>query len=229
MSLEMPDRARARQLAAEYYAKGDPTGWFEQLYREAEEGKSTVPWADHKPSSVLLDFCISRHLKTDGRSALTVGCGFGDDAEQLAALGFATTAFDISESAIRACRKRFPQSCVHYVAADLLNPPADWSHSFDFVFESNTFQVLPRELRARAMERVAEFVRPGGTLFLIARARDENDSPGKMPWPLTRLELNRLVETGLHELSVEEFYDAEDPPVRRVRASYVRPGSSGVE
>ena len=86
MGLEMPDRTRARQLASEYYAKGDPTGWFEQLYREAEEGKSTVPWADHKPSSVLVDFCTDQYSATAGKSALTVGCGFGDDAEQLAVL-----------------------------------------------------------------------------------------------------------------------------------------------
>ena len=39
----MPDRTRARQLAAEYVAKGDPTGWFEQLYQEAEAGGSPIP------------------------------------------------------------------------------------------------------------------------------------------------------------------------------------------
>lgn len=222
MGLVMPDRTRARQLASEYYAKGDPTGWFEQLYREAEQGKSIVPWADHKPSSVLVDFCTGQRLAAAGKSALTVGCGFGDDAEQVAALGFATTAFDISESAIRACQQRFPQSRVHYVAADLLTPPKEWSRNFDFVFESNTFQVLPGKLRVLAMHSVAEFVKPEGTLLVIARARDESDPSGQMPWPLTRMELNRLVECGLRELSVEEFYDSEDPPVRRFRASYLR-------
>jgi hypothetical protein len=36
----MPDRTRARQLAREFNDKHDPTGWFEQLYREADEGKT---------------------------------------------------------------------------------------------------------------------------------------------------------------------------------------------
>jgi hypothetical protein len=38
--MRTPDRRRLRQLAAEYLAEGDPTGWFERLYEEAEEGKA---------------------------------------------------------------------------------------------------------------------------------------------------------------------------------------------
>jgi hypothetical protein len=45
----MKDRKRARELAAEFHRRGDPTGWFEALYCEAEEGKSTVPWVDYLP------------------------------------------------------------------------------------------------------------------------------------------------------------------------------------
>ena len=50
------DRRRARELAAEYAGKGDPTGWFEVLYQEAEEGKSIVPWADRGANSSLIEF-----------------------------------------------------------------------------------------------------------------------------------------------------------------------------
>jgi hypothetical protein len=97
----MKDRARARELAAEFNRKGDPTGWFEQLYQEGEAGKSAVPWANLCPNPHLLDFWKSHAQPTAGRSALTIGSGLGDDAEQLAAWGFDTTAFDISETAIR--------------------------------------------------------------------------------------------------------------------------------
>lgn len=225
----MPDRTRARELAAEYLAKGDPTGWFEQVYREAEEGKGAVPWADLRPNPNLLDFWKRSPMDAGGKRALTVGCGFGDDAEQLADWGFATTAFDISESAIRGCLRRFPRSRVQFVAADLLRPPGEWFHAFDFVLESNTLQVLPPELRQRAMGHAADFVKEGGLLLIIARARDENDPRGEMPWPLTRRELNRLPELGLRELSWEDFFDRETPPVRRFRALYHRPGGGVVE
>jgi len=225
----MRDRTRARQLAAEYLAKGDPTGWFERLYREAEEGKSIVPWAELRASPNLLDFWRNRPIPSEGKTALTIGCGLGDDAEQLAGWGFSTTAFDVSESAMRAARRRFPDSLVRYVVADLLLPPQTWFEAFDFVFESNTLQVLPKELRPRAMEHAAGFVAEGGRLLVIARARDENDPLGEMPWPLTRRELNHFIEIGMRELSFEDFVDSEDPPARRFRALYLAPGGNVVE
>lgn len=218
----MADRTRARQLAAEYIAKGDPTGWFEHLYREGEEGKSVVPWVDLQPSPNLLEFWKNQPLPAGGESALTIGCGLGDDAEQIAQWGFSTTAFDISETAVRACRRRFPESRVQYIAADLLQPPEAWLRAFDFVFESNTLQVLPQAQRVRAIENAAGFVKEGGKLLVIARARSESDPPGEMPWPLTRAELNHFTEIGLRELSFEDFMDSEDPPARRFRALYLR-------
>jgi hypothetical protein len=221
----MRDRTRARQLAAEYLAKGDPTGWFEQLYREGEQGQSVVPWMELRPNPNLLDFWTSRHFSTTGETALKIGCGFGDDAEQLSQWGFRTTAFDISETAIRGCRKRFPESGVEYVNADLLNAPARWARAFDFVLESYTLQALPPDIRAHAMECVAGFVAPGGKLLVIARACEESDPRGEMPWPLTRKELSHFTETGLRQLSLEDYMDSEDPPVRRFRVLY----ANGVE
>jgi hypothetical protein len=222
---DMRDRTRARQLAAEYLAKGDPTGWFEQLYREGEEGKSIVPWMELRPNPNLLDFWKNRHFPAAGKTALKIGCGFGDDAEQLAGWGFQTTAFDISETAIRACCRRFPESRVQYVHADLLHAPAGWTRAFDFVLESYTLQALPPEIRARAMEHVAGFVAEGGKLLVIARAADETDPRGEMPWPLTRSELGHFTKIGLRELSLEDYMDSEDPPVRRFRVLY----ANGVE
>jgi SAM-dependent methyltransferase len=222
---QMRDRTRARQLAAEYLAKGDPTGWFEQMYREGEEGQSIVPWMELRPNPNLLDFWKDRHFPTAGQTALKIGCGFGDDAEQLAEWGFRTTAFDISETAIRGCRRRFPESRVQYVKADLLNPPAEWARAFHFVLECYTLQALPPDVRARAMECVAGFVAQGGKLLVIARARDEADPHGEMPWPLSQKELRHFTEIGLRELSLEDYMDSEDPPVRRFRVLY----ANGVE
>ena len=42
-------RRYARQLAAESIGHGDATGWFERLYAAAEQGATTVPWADLAP------------------------------------------------------------------------------------------------------------------------------------------------------------------------------------
>jgi 2-polyprenyl-3-methyl-5-hydroxy-6-metoxy-1,4-benzoquinol methylase len=219
----MRDRKRARELAAEFHRKGDPTGWFEVLYREAEEGKSTIPWDDRHPTPHLVSFWMQHPLPTEGKSALVTGCGLGDDAEQLAAWGFRTTAFDISETAIRECRKRFPGSAVNYQAANLLEPPEDWRCRFDFIFEANTLQVLPAPLRAQATKNTAGFLRPGGLLLVIARSREPSEPEGQMPWPLTRSEIEAFGALGLEQLLFEIVRDVEEPEARRFRVLFHRP------
>jgi 2-polyprenyl-3-methyl-5-hydroxy-6-metoxy-1,4-benzoquinol methylase len=219
----MKDRTRARQLAAEFHRKGDPTGWFEALYQEGEAGKSVVPWANLCPNPRLLDFWNAHPLPTAGKTALTIGCGLGDDAEQLAAWGFQTTAFDISETAIRTCRKRFSATKVEYLAANLLDPTSTWLRAFHFVFEANTLQALPAALRPRAIENIADFLCPGGLLLVIARGREPSDPEGQMPWPLTRAELSAFNAAGLEELSFEDLLALEEPAepaVRRFRVLY---------
>jgi SAM-dependent methyltransferase len=210
-------------LAAEYAGKGDPTGWFEALYKEAEAGKSIVPWADRGANSGLVEFWRANPQATDGKKALVIACGLGDDAEQLAEWGFETTAFDISETAIRTARKRFPKSGVKYSVADLFQPPAKWDRKFDFVFEANTVQALPASMRAQAIQNIAGFVGPGGKLLAIVRGREAHEPEGEMPWPLTRAELGEFVRAGLAEENLEEYFDNEDPPARRFRVIYARP------
>ena len=66
----------------------------------------------------------------------------------------------------------------------------------------------------------------GGMLLLIARARDETEEPGDMPWPLTRAELDAVCCFGLKAIAVEDYVDEERPPVRRFRAAYRYPLST---
>jgi len=219
----MPDRTRARELAAEFNAKGDPLGWFDALYHEAESGVSEIPWADLVPNPNLLDYWKSHPQEARGKSALIIGSGLGDDAEQLATWGFRTTAFDISTAAIRATKKRFPSTKVQYVVADLLAPPESWRAKFDFVFESYTLQSLPPDLRAQALPKIAELVKPAGLLLVIARGRDPEEDPGHVPWRLTRAELTEFSRPGLQEVSFEDYLDPHDPGVRKFRATYRRP------
>jgi SAM-dependent methyltransferase len=169
-----------------------------------------------------LNFWRAQPQNAAGKEALIIGCGYGDDAEQFARWGFQTTAFDISETAIRGARRRFPESEVAYVASDVLAPPPEWRQKFDLVFESYTLQVLPPDLRVVAILKIAELVGVSGVLLVIARGREATESEGQMPWPLTRDELSAFKRAGLDEISFEDFLDAETPPVRRFRALYKR-------
>jgi hypothetical protein len=85
-----PRRGPSR-LAAESLAQGDPTGWFERLYAEAAAGAAIVPWDQDEPNPLLAEWTARHPPDGAGRRALVVGCGFGRDAEHLAALGFRIT------------------------------------------------------------------------------------------------------------------------------------------
>src|SRR3954469_8102730 len=96
----MADREAVRALAESFLRDGRPADWFEPLYASAAGDASVIPWADLRPNLSLLRWLNSTKVRGDGRRALDVGCGLGDNAEALAAAGFHVTAFDVSPSAI---------------------------------------------------------------------------------------------------------------------------------
>lgn len=222
----MPDPDElVRQLAAESVAAGDPTGWFERLYVASTEDASVVPWDRDAPQRLLVAWAETNGLTGGGRRALVVGCGLGADAEYVAGLGYETTAFDVSETAVRIARDRYPDSPVRYLAADLLDPPAEWRAAFDLVVESYTVQSLPVPAHRRAIERLTRLVAPGGTLIVIAAGRDEGQPvPVGPPWPLTGAEIAGFAVDGLQMVRVEDIRDPASSMGRRWRAELRKGG-----
>jgi SAM-dependent methyltransferase len=202
----------------------DDTGWFDELYRAAERGEAEVPWDRDEPNPRLVAWADENGLRGDGRRAVVVGSGLGEDAEYMARLGFDTTAFDIAPTPIRAMQSKFPDSKVHYVVADLLDPPPEWRQAFDFVLESITVQALPPEYHAGATARVSELVAPGGTLLVLSAASEEGDEPDGPPWPLTRTEVEAFGQGGLDSVRIEAIQDTTDESFpHRWRAVFTRP------
>jgi len=216
----MTDRTRARTLAAESLAAGDAVGWFERLYAEAARGDTIVPWVDRTPNPHVVAW-LDREAPRPGR-ALDVGTGLGDTAEELARRGFAVIAFDVSATAVAETRARFPESRVEYRTLDLLRLPAELRATFDLVIECYTLQVLPPAARDEAIRALRRFVAPGGRLLVVARGREPEEAPGRMPWPLTRAEIEAIAGDGLALDAFEDFVDGEEPPVRRFRATFRR-------
>jgi SAM-dependent methyltransferase len=213
-------RAAARNLAAEYQKSGDPLGWFDALYRSASGKPETIPWAELCPNPYLVNW-LDKTAPAPGK-ALVIGCGLGDDAELLASRSWQTTAFDISPEAIRWARQRFPKTSVDYQVANALTPPQCWQRQFDLIVEIFTLQAMPRPLHLQAIPRIADLIAPAGRIFLFARARNETDPPGTMPWPLTESEIRQFEKHGLTCESLDDFLDSENPPVRRFLAIFRR-------
>jgi 2-polyprenyl-3-methyl-5-hydroxy-6-metoxy-1,4-benzoquinol methylase len=215
-------RERARALAKESLSQGDALGWFEKLYREADGASSRVPWADREGHPLLREWLAEHGASLRGARALVVGCGLGEDAEELARAGAQVSAFDVAPTAVAWCTRLWPNSSVEYSTANLLAPPPSWRAAFDFVLEIYTLQALPAELREQAARNMAQCVGPGGRLLAISRAREPAEPLGELPWPLVRSEVERFTEFGLRAVRLEDLASAGDPPTRHWRALFQR-------
>jgi SAM-dependent methyltransferase len=198
-------------------AQGDPLrrDWFEAVYALAEGDAAKVPWGNLCAHPLLAQWLENRRL--DGLRALDIGSGLGDNAAALAGQGAGVTGFDLVPTAVDWARQRFPT--LDFRAADLFAAPPDWAQAFDFVNEIYTLQALPPEILPQARAAVAGFVKPGGRLLTIARARDEDQMIAGPPWPLSRADLLALQTCGLRLDSLEDIPPGLTP-MRHFRALF---------
>ncbi|HVU66982.1 MAG TPA: class I SAM-dependent methyltransferase [Ktedonobacteraceae bacterium] len=202
-------RLRLRKIAEQTPPDSDLRGYFEAVYSTANGEAENVPWADLQPHPLALEWLQQHKSAGQGGRALVVGCGLGDDAEELARRGWNVTAFDISSKAIAWCKERFPASSVDYQNANLFETPASWRQAFDFILEIYTIQATPLKMHATAIASVASLLAPGGQLLVICRAREPHEAGGPLRWPLTRAELASFEQAGLRETSFEDIENAD--------------------
>ena len=217
-------RKHVHDLCRTARERGEPCEWFESLYRESQGDVDRVPWADDAPNAHFLAGMELPGIPRGGR-ALVTGCGFGDDAEALAGMGFSVTAHDVSPSAIEWCRRKHPSSEVRYEVGDVFEPPMRYHHAFDLVLEVYTLQAIPLPHRGAGFAPIADCVAPGGVLLAVMRGRDDEtlvDADGP-PWAISRKECAAFEDRGLMLESWEDFHDQEEPPNRRFRMVLRRP------
>jgi len=209
-------QARADRLAAESIGAGEPTAWFDRLYAAGVAGEVSMPWSRDGAHAALAAWTSG--LTGSGRSAVVVGCGLGADAAHLARLGFATTGFDVSPTAVEEARRRHDGSGAEFVVGDLLALPQEWRAAYDLVVEVFTLQALPDPPRSAAVAAVGDLVAPGGTLLAI-QFRDDGTQPADQgpPFPLDRATMESLAGDGLELVALEEL----DGPLWR--GEYHRP------
>lgn len=203
----------------EQMADADLPAMFERMYDAAAGGEGALPWDRGEPHPLLVAWADG--LRGDGRRALVVGSGTGDDAEFVAGLGFDVVGFDVSPSAVATARRRFPDSTVDYGVADLFDLPAAWSRAFDLVVEILTVQSTPIAAHPAAIAAIAGTVAAGGTLIVIATARaDDAQIPDGPPWPLARAEIDAF---GAESLTADRIEVVREPGERpRYRAVFGR-------
>ncbi|HID22055.1 MAG TPA: class I SAM-dependent methyltransferase, partial [Planctomycetaceae bacterium] len=105
---------------------GVPSVDWEERYRTGQ-----TPWDTGQPSTELQRI-LKEYQIGPGRT-LELGCGTGTNAVFLAERGFAVTACDVSERAIRLARQRADRAnvAVRFLTCDLLKLP-DLGEPFSF-------------------------------------------------------------------------------------------------
>ncbi|WP_320046117.1 class I SAM-dependent methyltransferase [uncultured Ilyobacter sp.] len=214
------DPVAYKKMVKSYQDKDDPTGWFDSIYTDAEGDYRDVFWADLEPNPYLLKWLKNCTFKSTGLKAIVIGCGVGDDAEALSEAGYEVTAFDISPEAIRLCKKRYSDTKVKYLIADLFDYPSKWFESFDLVYECNTIQVLSGKYRVQARDAMVSLLAPQGYILVSCRSRLKGEQEDDIPLPLDKEEIDGFIRCGLSEESFEAYDDTQEPPVPHFFAVY---------
>lgn len=185
-----------------------------------------MPWAQGVAHPYLIDWLDEPPLTVPGRRAVVVGCGFGDDASELARRGFEVTAFDVAPSAVDAARRRGDPR-VDWQVADLLDLPDAWRGGFDLVVEVRTVQSLPGVVRDAAMSAIGTLAAPSGVVVVIglvvadAEVAEHWHGP---PWPQAPSELATYRAGGLERVSLEHR-PVDEHGLIEIRATFTATGA----
>ncbi|MEC3907050.1 class I SAM-dependent methyltransferase [Tamlana sp. 2201CG12-4] len=178
-----------------------PNDWFETLYSGVTESGDGIPWANMAPHPVFKHWIDQNPIFENEKTALVIGCGLGDDAIELESKGLKVTAFDVSHSAIELCKKRFPNSEVEFIQADLIKGHNDWYKTFDFVLEIFTIQALPPKYEKTLIKNISDFVSDNGKLVVITEIQKEKRTyENGPPWLLNTDYIKSFENCGLKQI-----------------------------
>ena len=158
---------------------------------QQQQAIETMPWFYPELDDDLRHALDRLGLRSG--AALDLGSGPGTQAMQLARRGFAVTAVDISEAAIRLAREKAEAQGVKIawqqddVLATRLSGP------FDLIFDRGCFHVLPPERRPAYASTIAGLPTPGGYFFLKCFSQLQPGAQG--PQPGGRLQPSKIHET----------------------------------
>ncbi len=191
---------------------------------DAQADPAAIPWADIVPDPALVRWLEGHPCPRPGHRALVLGCGLGDDAEELARCAMHVIALDRSPTAVRWCQERFPSSPVDYRVGTLLEAPKDWDGSFDLVMESCTLHHhYPLQDRGPALRHMAALVAPGGTLLLLERGACVDGAERRAQHLLRGEDRSPLTSQGLVAVAEFELPSRSEPTASLYYVEYARP------
>ncbi len=193
--------------------------FFESVYKSVGKDRlADIPWATLSANVYLLEY-LDTQEKVEGKKALVIGCGLGDDALALEAQGYTVDAMDISPTAITLAKERHPTSKTNFYVGDIYAMPKASYEAYDFVYEGLTVQSLPRQDREKLIFIITELVAKNGTLLVYAHTQNDKDNYGGPPWPLYAREFTLFEQNGLKKIS--EAKEAETKAIAPTKCCMV--------
>ena len=205
----------ADELGVAAVAEGEPTRWYDELWSAAGRGEVALPWDRTDPHDLLAD--VRRgHGDGTGTRAVVVGAGYGADAEHLAALGWTTTAFDISAGGGRRGPRALPRQRGRLPrrrpARPARRPGRRLRPGRRDLHDPGAARLAAR---GRGRPAYARLVAPGGTLFVVQIVREDDEEVGaEPPWLLDRAEMAALAGDGLVAESLDRLPNPTVPEAR---------------
>lgn len=197
-------RVEVNRLDAELIHGAPERGkFFNTVYDRAEADAAQIPWADMAPKPQLANWLAEN--PGNGKTAIDIACGLGDNAEEMSGAGYETTAFDLAHTAIDWAKQRFADTKVKYQTGNLFEPTPEWVAGFDLVNECYTLQALPPSMLEKTTQAIADLVKSGGALLVYTRLRPDDKELDGPPWPLRYSDAVRFGELGFELIAEERF------------------------
>jgi SAM-dependent methyltransferase len=150
-----------------------------------------APWDIGTPQPAVV------RLASDGAFAgavLDAGCGTGENALHLAALGLRVLGVDVAETALKIAREKAEERgiAVEFAAADALRLER-LGRTFDAVLDCGLFHTFDGDERPAYVASLASATARGGTLHVLCFS-DQGSDTG--PHPISRDELTAAFDPG---------------------------------
>ena len=152
----------------------NPKTLVEEGYDRVAEAYSRLEGDKQWPRMKWLRKALAR--LDPGSAVLDLGCGSGDPADIEIARLHKVTGVDISRAQVEMARQNVPQG--RFIHGDLgaMDFP---DGSFDAVVSFYTLEHLPREQHGTLLNRIHDWLRPGGLLLFSYEVGDMNNVTGQ--------------------------------------------------
>jgi SAM-dependent methyltransferase len=174
-----------------------------------------APWDIGQPQPAI------RQLTDDGAfqgPVLDAGCGTGENALHVAALGLDVVGVDVAETALAMAREKAAARGLHtaFMLADALHLDR-LDRTFQTVLDCGLFHTFDGDERSAYVQSLASVTRRGGHLYVLCFSDVDPDRAG--PHPVGEEELRAAFEpgTGWRVVSVspdriQTRFDSQGPP-----------------